>query len=53
MFTLTLTPQQMQVVLAALGKMPIEFALDTFSDIQRQLKAHTGTPAQPLRDAAE
>jgi hypothetical protein len=46
MFTLTLTPQQMQVVLAGLGELPIKFGMDTMAAVQAQINAQ-GRANQP------
>lgn len=44
--TLELTIPQVNVVIAGLAKLPLEVALDTFNDIQRQASEQLGPPAE-------
>jgi hypothetical protein len=52
MFTFTLTPQQTQTVLNALGKMPLEHSLEAFTAIQQQLQAQN-RPTAIDKEAAD
>ena len=50
---LDLTIQQLNVILAALAKLPIEAGLDAFTAVQQQAQAQLGNPTQaqgPLAD---
>ena len=50
---LDLTIQQLNVILAALAKLPIEAGLDAFTAVQQQAQAQLANPTQtqgPLAD---
>jgi len=42
--TLTMSINQLNVILLGLSKLPIETALDTFSVVQKQAQDQLGTP---------
>lgn len=44
--TLDLTIQQLNIILAGLAKLPIEVALDTFNDVQKQAQEKLGPPTR-------
>ena len=47
---LELNVQQLNVILAALGKMPLESVLEVFNTIQQQASQQLGAPKGPLSD---
>lgn len=42
-----LTVQQLNMILVALSKQPLEAVLDTFNTIQQQAAAQLGAPGRP------
>ena len=45
-----LTVNQVNVILAALAKQPLEVVLDVFNTIQKQASSQLGAPSGPLAD---
>jgi len=45
-----LTVNQVNVILAAIAKQPLEVVLDVFNTIQKQASAQLGQPSGPLAD---
>lgn len=49
-FHIELNAEQMNVVLFALSKLPIDSGLQTFTSVQQQAQAQAQTPEGPLSD---